>query len=46
MTAHRWQQTLEHVTCTHGWPVPAAEELYRPAFCTGALARSLTGDPA
>ena len=31
MTAHRWQQTLEHVTRTHGWPVPPVEELYRPA---------------
>lgn len=40
MTACDWQQTLEHVTRTHGWPVPDAEDLYRPSLTTEPLVRS------
>ena len=46
MTAQGWQQTLEHVSRTHGWPVPAADALYRATPASAPLAGSLTGDPA
>lgn len=38
MTAYGWQQTLEHVSRTHGWPVPSAEGMCRAAFVTGSQA--------
>lgn len=46
MSSTGWQDTLQHVNRTHGWPLPAPESVYRPAFLTYAPASVLTGDPA